>query len=204
MPPLRLTAEHKRLLASVSAQPRTALDYYMLLPQSYFRNLPDSRERRVTYITTKTLTNDFLDAFRGFDCSDYGFHVTLKLYHTASRTFIVIDSYNEEVIFAHKKPHGGEPSISIVRPSLWLYADGVWIRQPDESLPKIPPRRVLAKYHHDWDADQRETEEEKVIWLDYEMSPTTDDIVLVGGENFQTAVYEYARLKWRDGRFSFK
>jgi hypothetical protein len=31
-----------RLLSAASAPPKTALDYYMLLPKSYFSIMPDS------------------------------------------------------------------------------------------------------------------------------------------------------------------
>ena len=53
-------------------------------------------------------------------------------------------------------------------------------------------------------ADRQYTDQEKYIWIDYVLSPATSDIVLMGRENFQPDVYEYARLKWRNPRFSFK
>jgi len=204
LPPLQLTPEHQRLLASVSPTPKTALDYYMLLPKSYFSIMPDSRERRVTYIDAKTLSDDYLHATRSFECDGGGFEVTLKLYRTPTRTFVALKSGHTETIFDDGKPHEGEPSVSIERPSLWRYSDGGWIRQPAESIPKISARRVLTKYHRDWDADRQYTDQEKYIWIDYVLSPATSDIVLMGRENFQPDVYEYARLKWRNPRFSFK
>jgi len=146
--------------------------------------LPDSPERRVTYIDTKTLSGDYLQAFRAFECNGGGFRVTLKLYRTPTRIFVAINQFEEEVIFDDGKPTEGEPSVSIVRPSLWRYFDGRWHRQPDESIPKILPKRVLSKYHRDWDADRQEIGEEKFIWIDYVLSPTINDIVLMGRENF--------------------
>jgi hypothetical protein len=198
LPSLRLTSDHKRLLTSVSSDPRTALDYYMLLPRSYFGIMPDSRERRVSYITRSTLSDEYLDAWGHIECTG-GFHVTLKLYRTPSRTFIVIEPYNEEIIFGD-----GNWEISIVRPSLWAYAEGEWTRQPDESIPKISPRHVLTKYHRNWDDAQRETDQKKFIEISYNLSPATNAIILMGRETFQPKVYEYARLKWRNTRFSFK
>ena len=176
----------------------------MRLPKSYFSIMPDSRERRVTYIDAKTLSDDYLHAFRAFECNGGGFQVTLKLYRTPTRTFVAINQFEEEVIFDDGKPTKGEPSISIVRPSLWRYFDGRWHPQPTESIPKISPKRVLTKYHHDWDADRQEIDQEKFIWISYILSPSTNSIVLMGRENFQSDVYEYARLNWRNTRFSFK
>jgi hypothetical protein len=204
LPPLQLTAEHKRLLAAVSAKPRTALDYYMLLPRSYFKIMPDSRERRVTYIDAATLSDDFLTASQWLECDGGGFAVSLKLYRTPTRTFVVLNDSRMEKIFDDGKPREGEPTVFIERPSLWLYSGSAWIRQPDSAVPRIPAERVLTKYHRDWDADRKYTDQEKHIWIDYEVSPTTPDIVLMGRENFQSDVYEYGRLKWRGTRFTLK
>jgi hypothetical protein len=202
--PLRLTAEHKQLLAKASASPKTALDYYLLLPKSTFSIMPDFPERRVTYIEPKTLSDDYLHASRWFECDGGGFSVTLKLYRTPSQTFVVIQRRQPETIFDDGKPREGEPSVSIDRPELWKYSAGQWVRQPDASIPKISARRVLAKYHHDSDADKQYPDQDKFIWIDYVLSPATNDIVLMGRENFQSDIYEYARLKWRGDRFSFE
>lgn len=203
LPPLKLTSEHKRLLDASSTPPKTALDFYMLLPKSYFSIMPDSRERRVTYIDTSTLSADYLHASRYFECDGGGFEVSVRLYRTSTRTFVALKSGNTETIFDDGKPREGEPSVHIERASLWLYTAGDWVRQPDQTIPKISAQRVLAKYHHEWDADRQYTDQEKFIWIDYVLSPVTDDIVLRGRENFQPEVYEYARLRWRDGYFSF-
>ena len=204
LPPLELTAEHERLLAAASAKPKTALDYYLLLPGSYFKIMPDSRERRVTYIEDKTLTDDYLEASRWFECDGGGFEVTIKLYRTPTRTFVLLNHGHMDTIFDDGKPREGEPSVGIERPSLWLYSDSAWVRQPDSAVPKISAERVLDKYHRDWDADRKHTDQEKYIWIDYVLSPTTPDIVLMGRENFQSGVYEYGRLKWRGTRFTLQ
>jgi hypothetical protein len=204
LPPLELTAEHERLLAAASAKPRTALDYYLLLPSSYFKIMPDSRERRVTYIDAKTLSNDYLKASRWFECDGGGFEVTIKLYRTPKQTFVLLKQSQLETIFDDGKPREGEPSIRIERPSLWRYSDSGWVQQPDSAVPKISAERVLAKYHRDWDADRKNTDQEKYIWIDYVLSPTTPDVVLMGRENFQSGAYEYGRLKWRGTRFTLR
>lgn len=204
LPPLELTSKHKRLLASVSTTPKTALDYYMLLPKSYFSIMPDSPERRVTYVRTETLSDTYLHARRWFECDGGGFDVTLKLYRSSAGTFVAIKNEHGETIFDDGEDTKGEPSITIQRPTLWRYADGAWKRQPRESVPKISPKRVLAKYHHDWDADRQFVGQRKFIWIDYNFIPESDDLVLMGRENFQPSVYEYARLHWRGPHFSFE
>jgi hypothetical protein len=198
LPSLRLTSDQKRLLASASPDPRTALDYYMLLPKSYFDVMPDSRERRVSYVVHDTLSDEYLDAWGNIEGTG-GFHVTLKLYRTPTRTFVVIDPYNEEILLDDSKWE-----ISAVRPSLWVYSDRMWTRQPDDCIPKISPRHVLKKYHRDSGIDRRDTGQKKYIEISYDLSPNSDDIVVTGRETFQHRIYEYARLNWRNGRFSFE
>ena len=167
----------------------------MLLPKSSFEIMPDSRERRVTYI--KTHSEEYLDAWGTIECMG-GFHVTLKLYRTRARTFIVINPYNEEIIL-----DDGKWEIGIARPSLWIYVDGNWVRQSDESIPKISPRRILTKYYRDPGAD-RSGSQKRYFDISYDLSAAANDIVVRGRETFQWGNYEYGRLKWRDGRFSFE
>jgi len=203
VPPLNLTAEDRRLIATVSETPKTALDYYMRLPKSYFSIMPDSKERRVTYVERATLSDDYLHATRWFECDGGGFEVTLKLYHTPAGTFIAIKDTRVESIFKGDKGTGGEPPVHIERPSLWRYPDGHWTREPDDAIPKIPAQFVLRKYHHDWDADRQYTAQQKFIEIDYKLSPSVEDIVLMGRENFQSDIYEYGRLRWNGTRFTF-
>lgn len=200
LPPLRLTDEHKRMLAAVSTTPRTALDYYMLLPKSRFGILPDSPERRVTYV--KNHSDDFLEASHWFECNGGGFEVTMKLFRTPERTFIAIkhSTGKDNDIPSGKR----EPPVILDRPSLWLYAGGKWILQPIESIPTIPTERALAKYHKDSDADRRYLDQDKFISINYVLSPSVEDIVLMGAENFEEHAHEYARLKWRDSHFVFE
>jgi len=199
LPPLHLTTEQKQLLSTVSSTPKTALDFYMLLPKSSFDIMPDSAKRRISYVKLDTLTDGFLHASRSFECNGGGFEVTLKLYHSPATTFVAIIQSVE--IKDVEEGTVEKPEILIVRPSLWRYVNKRWQRKPDEAIPEISPQQVLKKYHRDQDADRKNTDPSNIIYIDYDLSPSTDDIILKGRGNFQRCIYEYARLHWDGERF---
>lgn len=196
LPPLHLTVENKRMLASVSPTPSTALDYYMLLPKSRFGIMPDSPERRVTYV--KKQSNEFLEASHWFECNGGGFGVTLKLYRTPTRTFLLLkhddgkDQYDDRAVENRELPTVEN------RPSLWLYSEGKWSQQ---TLPGVPRERVLKKLREGLKTDGQRATDMDFIDINYVVSPETDDIVLMGRGNCQAHAYEYARLKWQNSRF---
>lgn len=206
MPPLKLTSEHKRLLASVSSEPRTALDYYMHLPKSFFDVIPDSPERRVTFIDQDTLSDDYLNAHFGFECGGGGFQVAIKVLPSLTAKFVVLHQFNEEVVFPDKAK---DFEVNFFRPSLWRYVDASWLREDEAAIPKISFKQVLAKHHEQSRAEALVRpsvvpDTDSRIEVSYDLRPETTDIVITGRGNFQGAPTEYARLKWRNDHFSFE
>ena len=170
-------------------------------PKAWFSIMPDSKERRVTYIRPDGFSDDYLHAWRWFECDGGGFEMALKVFHTPAGDRIVIKRETSETLYDNHWVVGGEPSVSLLRPVMWSYAGGRWHRQPDEAVPAMALQAILAKYHHDWDSDHQYTDQKKFIYVDYVLSPSTNDIVLMGRENFQSGIYEYGRLKWNGTRF---
>ncbi len=199
LPPLQLTPEQERLLSSVSPTPQTAFDYYMLLPKSYFKELPDTRERRVSYVSTKTLSKNYLTASHWFECDGGGFEVTIKLYRSASRTFILVKRDDFEMIL-----EGGvskSPSAKICRPTLWEYLNGAWIRKADESVPQISAKRVLKEYKKNPNPSPQRTSE--ALMIDYDVSPSRDSILVRGRWSISYIEYQFGRLDWNGSQFNF-
>ncbi len=202
LPPLTLTPAQEQLLASAPKSPRTALDYYMLLPKSYFSIMPDSRERRVSYIDLESLSNDYLHASRWFECDGGGFEVVLRLYKSSSGTIVGLLT-NESTTIYKGKPDEGAPSITVRKPSFWKYTAGAWVPQSGTLLPDLGSSEILDRYYHHYKAHLIEPDQPKYIWLAYTPLPTTTDIHVTGRGNFMKPSKEYIwkRYSWTGKRF---
>lgn len=201
LPPLELTATHQEWLAGASTTPRTALDYYLLLPSSNFSIMPSSRERRVTYIEASTLTDDFLHASKWFECDGGGFEVTLKLYRSASRNYVVVKTSELVTVYDDGRPSEGDPTVNLVYPTLWRYSGSSWIREPEAALPRIQPESVLAQYRRYKAAEEVSISPDDFVSVDYVLSPGASEIILMGRGNYLSKVSEYGRLRWMGGSF---
>ena len=220
LPPLKLTGEQKRLLASANEDPKTALDYYLLLPHDYFSVLwlingpkapsGESRERRVTYIDLKTLTDQYLHAKLWFECDQGGFEVTIRLFDAPDGGLVGVSSRantlrdeNTMLFQAPREKRGVLSSVVVSRPSFWRYVAGGWRRVSDSILPMIPVEKVLELNRSKWHSPPEFEDQSKFITLAYELPRTGNTIIIKGRENFMDPFleYEWGRYELKSGRF---
>ena len=107
----------------------------------------------------------------------------MRLYRTDANPVIAIHTGKLEKIFDDNKPRGGDPSIHVKVPHFYSYANNKWQRISTDILPKINPKNILFQYYNKYDAYKKYTNQEKYIWLDYELTDSTQ-IQVTGRENF--------------------
>jgi hypothetical protein len=89
--PVTLTAEERVLLEKRSDPPRTALDYYLLLPGMYFKNVADGLERRITFVDQGTLSDQYIHAEYTIPSTDAGFFsITIRLFGDEDKPIVRI------------------------------------------------------------------------------------------------------------------
>ena len=168
LPPLKLEAADKRLLASRSSNPRKASDYYFALPSSYFSIMENSPERRATFVQKDSMTDSYLHAERWFECDGGGFDVTIRVFDAPDGPLVGISSstYESTILYSDSDPGPGElESITVHRPQFWRHKDGKWVRVSDSVLPMITRDFVIDRYRNHYKAHLKTADQRKFIWL---------------------------------------
>lgn len=206
LPPLKLDKGAKRILASRSAPPQTAADYFLALPSSYFSILENSPQRRVTFIETSSLTDSYLRAEHWFECDGGGFEVTIRVFDTEDGPLIGISSstYPVHKLYTDQDAgSGGLKSITLRRPRFWRYSDGAWKAVDDAILPMLDRDAVIDRYRNHYKAHLENVDQQKFIWLDYDLPISGNTIQVSGRENFMDPIkrYIWARFSLDGQRF---
>jgi hypothetical protein len=107
---LKLDPAQRKLLAARSETPRTAADYYFLLPATNFSNVENSTERRATFVNQESLTKQYLHAGHWFECDGGGFEVTIRVFDAADGPLVAIlsSTYPREILVDNKQARPGE------------------------------------------------------------------------------------------------
>jgi len=202
LPPLIIDAEEKSLLASVSAHPQNALDYYMLLPKRYFSFLPSDAQRRISYVDRKSLTNNYLLARRYFDCDQGGFDVTMRVFRRPEGDLIAIDSSEDHSLFLLRRADNlrGLNSVTLKKPTFWQYKHG-WEKVDNDILPSMSLASVLDQYRNKYKADKAYPDQSKFIYLEYRLLPEGNLIPVIGRENFMDSAPTWAEYSFTGTRF---
>ena len=156
--PVELDEAERGLLTKRSDPPKTALDYYLLLPEKYFRNIENSLERRITFIDQDSLSDQYLHAEYSIPRTDAGaFEVTIRVFHKDREPLIAIrhrgDSQSLYKVADERTVEPGELVwINVGRPEFWRYRKGEWIEVDRDILPGISKDSVLDRYHHHYQA----------------------------------------------------
>jgi len=205
LPPLHLDAEQKSLLTSVSAEPSSALDYYMLLPDRYFSIMPSDAERRISYVDRETLKKDYISARRWFECDGGGFEVAIRVFRTQQGDLIAIDASEDSSLFLFRRDENesGLNSVTLKMPSFWRYKDK-WEKVDADILPSVGLDFILDQYKNKYKADQRYTDQSKFIYLEYRLLPEGNTIPVVGRENFMDSAPTWTEFVFTGSRFKKK
>lgn len=205
LPPLHLDAGQKALLASVSSQPQSALDYYMLLPKHYFSIMPSDAQRRISYVERETLKSDYLSACRWFECDGGGFEVTIRVFRRPEGDLIAIDSSEDPPLFLFRRDENksGLNSVTLKKPTFWHYKHK-WEQIDADILPSMSLKSILDQYRNKYKADQAYTDQSKFIYLDYRLLPEGNIIPVVGRENFMDSAPTWAEYTFTGARFKKK
>lgn len=204
LPALNLTASDRRLLSNQHGTPRTAADFYLKLPAAYFPNLENTSERRVSFIDKATLTDGYLEAKHWFECDGGGFSVTIRVFDTNDGPLIAIHSSTYESEFLLKDDHakpGELQSISVQRPKFWRYRNDQFVKVDDGVLPTIRKDFVLDRYHHHYKGQLKDADQQKYIWLTYDLPATGTTVRVTGRENFMDPMQTYT---WKTFQFNGK
>ncbi len=198
LPPLHLDEADRAMLKSRSNPPKTAADYYFLLPASYFSILENGAERRATFIQKNSLTPDYLHAAYWFECDGGGFDVTIRVFHDDRGPLIAISSstYKNIMLLEEKDaPRGKLSSIVVEKPRFWRYEAGRWISVDDAILPTIEKGFVIDRYLHHYKAHLQYASQLKFIWLKYELPASGNRLPVIGRENFMEPSKTYV---WKE------
>lgn len=194
LPALKLDAVDRQLLANRSDSPKSAADYYFKLPAAYFSIIENSPERRASFVERDSLTDRYLHAEHWFECDGGGFEVTIRLFDTDDGPLVAIlsSTYDSDVLLKEEHPRPGElEAITVNRPRFWRYRDGRWIRVDDSILPGIGKEFVLDRYHNHYKAHLKNADQQKFIWLTYDLPATGRTIPVTGRENFMDPFETY-------------
>lgn len=206
LPPLELDADDLKLLRERSGQPKTAADFYFLLPGAYFSILEHTPERRATYIDKTTLSANYLHAKHWFECDGGGFELTIRLFKGETGPLVAIASSKyENVVLQSKaasKP-GDLTDIDLSMPRFWRWSDGAWISIPQDILPRLDRDFIIDRYKNHYHGHLNEPSQGKTIWLDYELPKTGEVIQVTGRENFMDPFlrYVWAAYRFNGSRF---
>ncbi len=205
LPPLKLGSDRLALLESVSVQPQSALDYYMLLPERYFSILPSDPQRRISFVDLEPLTKDYLSARHWFECDGGGFEVAIRVFRRPEGDLIAIDSSEDPSLFLFRRDEklSGLNSVTVKKPTFWHYKDG-WIPVDPDILPSLGLTGILDQYKNKYKADQVYPDQSKFIYLDYRLLPEGNTIPVVGRENFMDAAPTWAEYTFTGSLFKKK
>ncbi len=205
LPPLSLSHEQKELLASVSKPPKTALDYYMLLPKSYFSILENDPGRRISFVKLKTLSKDHIQASHWFECDGGGFEVTIHVYHNSNGDLIGLNASEDSHASGHvfKDANQKHPFVEVLRPTFWTYQNDTWKHVNDSILPIITESEVLHDYYASFQKKYGDPASEYAIDLAYCFEPETAVILLRGRERYMDPfhVYTWKKYRWNGKKF---
>jgi hypothetical protein len=203
--PLNLNADEKALLESVSQQPHSALDYYMLLPKRYFSIMPSDAQRKISYVEHETMNKDYISARRWFECDGGGFEVAMRVFRRPSGDLIAIESSEDSVIslFMRDGNQSGLNSVALKKPTFWHYTDK-WNQVDSNILPSLGLDEILDRYKYKYKADQKDADQQKFIHLDYRLLPEGDIIPVIGRENFMDSAPTWAEYQLTGSHFRKK
>jgi hypothetical protein len=209
LPALKLDASDRRILANRSDRPTTAADFYFKLPTSYFSIVEQSPERRATFVDKASLKDHYLKAEHWFECDGGGFEVTIRLFDTIEGPLIAIQSstYESETLLKNERAAPGElQSIVVQRPRFWRFRNDQWISVDQNILPAINKDFVLDRYHNLYKGQLKDADQQKYIWLSYDLPPSGRVIPITGRENFMDPfqTYTWKTFEFEGGRFVAK
>lgn len=195
--PVKLDEAERRLLAARSSPPKTAMDYYLLLPEKYFRNIENSLERRVTFIDQESLSDQYLRAGYTIPSTDAGaFWVTIRLFEKGGEPLIAIRHRGgNQLLHKIKDERTWEPGeliwISLGRPDFLRYREGKWIPVGAKILPPITKDFVLDRYRNHYKGHLKHPTQKKWISLGYALPQTGETVQVTGRENFMNPLEKY-------------
>jgi hypothetical protein len=197
LPPLELSPAHIALAEGANAVPRTAVDFYLLLPPDFFGGLDDSPNRRLWYLDLTALTDDYLKAEFHFECDGGGFGIEMRVYPSPAGPVVGVETGRMETVYDDGDPKDGDPEIAVKIPAFYRLRGRSWLRLEDGILPKVDIQNVLARYYGTYRTDRHYRAGDKQIWLKYEMLPSSTNIELEGRENFMDPYIRYVWAKYR-------
>jgi len=201
--PITLDESERAILETRSDPPRTALDFYLLLPSSYFSRIENSAERRITFIHKESLTDQYLYAHFTIPQVDAGaFFVTIRVFQDEKDPLIMIRNRGARTIFrSTKQKQARLDYISVGYPQLWRFRDGNWIREDDGILPRITADAVIDRYRNHYKAHLKHPTQKKWISLGYALPREGSVIQVTGRENFMDFRETYV---WQEYQFDGK
>jgi hypothetical protein len=207
--PVTLDEAERELLAKRSDPPKTAMDYYLLLPKKYFRNIENSLERRVAFVDQDSLSDQYLHASYTIPSTDMGaFRVTIRIFGKDGQPLIAIrhrggDQVLHKVKDERKVNPGELISISLGRPDFWRYRKGKWIPVDSTILPGITKEFVIDRYRNHYKGHLKDPTQTKSIWLWYDLPQTGRLVQVTGRENFMSPQkrYVWAEFTFDGARF---
>lgn len=199
LPPVRLTAQQKEMLAKPHAPPSTALDYYLLLPKRYFSFLPEDEKRRMSFVNMNTLEKDYLTASHWFECDGGGFSVTIRVFRSAQGDLVAINASEDapQILLQKSGAKLGLISVTLKKPTFWRY-DGGWKAMGQDRLPSLTLEEIVDRYQNKYRAHLAHPDQKKFIYLEYILPECGETIEVVGRENFMGAEQTWATFT-RDG-----
>ena len=195
--PVKLDEAERRLLAKRSNPPKTAMDYYLLLPEKYFRNIENSLERRVAFIVQESLSDQYLHAGYTIPSTDAGaFWVTIRIFEMGREPLIAIRHRGgNQLLYKIKDERSWKPGeliwISLGRPDFLRYREGKWIPVDAEVLPGITKDFVLDRYRNHYRGHRNYPTQKKWISLGYALPQTGGVVQVTGRENFMSPLEKY-------------
>lgn len=208
LPELKLGDAHRRLLADRNDPPRTVVDHYLSLPDSFFGNVEDTTpERRISFIEMDTLTGQWLKAGHFFDCDGGGFEVVMRLFEARDGPLVAISAWESAYEPLYRNEAAGPDEIETITlsvPRFWRLRDGQWQEAGDVALPIIDKDAVLDRYFNHFRQHFEEARLSHSIWLQYELPKAGDEIRLTGRGNFMDPDGEYLWQRLRFDGQSFK
>ena len=196
--PVTLNEGERELYSKRSIKPKTALDYYLLLPKKYFRNVENSLERRVTFIDRRSLSDQYLHAAYTIPSIDAGaFRVTIRIFEKGEEPLIAVRHRggNQLLYKIEDERRDWKPGeliwISLGRPDFLRYREGKWIQVGERILPGISKDYVLNKYRNHFKAHLKHPTQKKWISLGYSLPQSGGLIQVTGRENFMTPLEKH-------------
>ena len=208
--PVKLDQAERELLAERSDPPKTAMDYYLLLPGKYFRNIENSIERRVAFVDQESLSDQYLHAGYTIPSTDAGaFWVTIRVFEMGDEPLIAIRHRGgNQLLHKIKDEKDWKPGeliwISLGRPDFLRYRKGKWIPVDKKILPGLTKDFVLDRYRNHYKAHLNYPTQKKWISLGYVLPQTGGIVQVTGRENFMSPQkkYTWAEFTFDGDRFA--